>query len=249
MFFHRTHLFGLSPSCTIPAALPSTSSVVFFHLLMIFCALTNLNVLSEVCVPRASSLFPSKLKHTAIVRRCLELPQLVAATFDVTFTGLLQNHIHPSWFDTSPQRRHLLRSSLFIKFICLFLPARHFEPYFLDSSAGCCVCVSGPTFAAAARYGPATSTSRPLLRTSKGLAMSDVSSAAIRNTNLIWSSPSEPCTAVPVMAVSVSSSSSFDLWLSWAGSMISCCWNQVCSAEPYLTNCAMALPTAVIIFL
>ena len=79
-----------------------TSSVMFFHLLMHFCACTG-----EVSRPRALSCCPrvssdNSMHHIGRKVRSLELDMEVAGTFDFTPMRFLQNGITSSWHATTP---------------------------------------------------------------------------------------------------------------------------------------------------
>ena len=118
--------FACQSSQAKPSASHTTSSVMFFHLLMPVCVCTNLDVPVEV-FPRGLLTFSQQLLHTALVlppyrEAALSRHMFVPPTFDITLTSILQNHIPPSWLDTNAQVRHFQ----LISFIALkglsFLP-------------------------------------------------------------------------------------------------------------------------------
>ena len=98
-FSCKGSLANLSPS-------PSTSSRMFFHLLLFFRLHTNLNVLGEDSCPKALCFSPATeahgpratsfnvVDHLEEKLRCLEFHVLVATTFDVTHVGVLKTAFH-----------------------------------------------------------------------------------------------------------------------------------------------------------
>ena len=254
------------------SASPSTSNVI---LLMLFWRMHEpSHVLGEVSFPKGLISFsPATEAHSLCTTSFNTWTTSKRSCVVLNWICLFPQHsIFLAWYDSTSSSVPGKASLHCLQISCL--PVKHVGHFILDLFIGCGrVCPWKPVFvrtpwrshhpevqlslllAPVQRLAPAAVLHSYLSlsvspRARVAQAMPGVSSEATWQRNLILSSPGEPSlVAVLIMALSVSSSSPFNFSYLWFHRWFLAARNQVCSAGPYLTTCAVAFLTSVIILM